>query len=318
MTRADFTATISRMHLLVEEARKVANRVSATDLRNATLYGLSVSERAILAWETTQLNEVIAGTRNLERWVAYGVDLSLGLERIIQDAGSWSSQFSSLANWLGDAANSLLAPLESQVKELRKRVDEVAVQRKAWEKNRVELKDKALTDAARKTLFGADATAAIANCDTLGTMLVGLESGVSLLRTGKAKLVTTSDGKDVAITPLSGPAYMALGAVPLVAAGVTLGTVAAALAIAVSVKAYFGHAEQVARGERTRLALEATVATGGDVNKTLEQLNESDRIAMRGEFGDVLDGLKIAGRALSLGAIGWGAWKLWRATRARA
>lgn len=318
MTRADFLPVLERMRSEVERARKVVERVGAADQRAAALYGLSVSERAIKSWETTQLDEVLAGTRPLARWTAYGQDLAYGLELIIRDAGAFSAQFSGLANWLGDSANAILGPLEAQVAELRSRVDDLRKQQVSIEAARKELKDQPITDEARKVLFGLEASGAASNMATLGNLLVGLETGVSLLRSGKAKLTRSADGKDVQITPLSGVAQMALGAVPLVAAAVTIGTVATALAIAVSVKAYFGHADAIARTERTRLALDAAKASGKDPVKVLEQLNKGDEIAAAGGFGDVLGTVRFFAGLAAAGGAAWGGWKLWEHYRGTA
>jgi hypothetical protein len=311
MTRSDLQPLLDQMRALLEQAREIAQSTSDETLRKAEVYVVSTSERAIHAWEGSQLAEVLAGTRPLKRWTDYGKDLATELQRQIRDSGAAEVQFSALADKLGNLAEDIVGPLKAKVEDLRARVDELAARRIQWETARATLQDRGLSADAKKLLFGVEADANVASLKNLGAIVVGLETGISLLEGGKATLEKTADGKDVRIVPLSADAQQTLGVVPLVVAAVTIGTVAVALAIATSVRSYFAHADEVVRSELSRLELEAINNGNGPEVLALKKLQiESDKNADHGGFGDLMDTLVTLAKVLGVVGGGFLIWKL--------
>jgi hypothetical protein len=312
--RSDFQPLLDQMKVLLDQARELAQGVSDETLQKTELYVVSTSERAIRSWGGSQLAEVLAGTRPLQRWTDYGKDLATELQRQIRDSGEAAAQFSDLANKLGNLAQDVVGPLQAKVQDLRARVTDLGARRAKWDAARAPLKSRAVSADAQKLLFGVEADAALVSLKSLGTIVVGLETGVALLTGGKATLEPTKDGKDLQITPLSGEAAMTLGVVAPVVIAVTLGTVAVALAIATSLRSYFAHADEVVRSELSRLELEAVKAGHGPEVLALKKLQiESDKNADHGGFGDVLDTLITFAKILGVVGAGFLVWKLFSA-----
>lgn len=306
MIRSDFEPLFGQMRALLDQAAGVAERIGKSELRAAHLYSLRLLERAFANWKETQLNEVFAGTRPLERWTLYGAELVDGAKRVIRDAGESAAQFARIADFFGNAATAMLEPLAAQVRELRARVETLGKRRAKWEDARAKLANRPLSADARKLLFGTEAATAVTNLKNLGNIVVGLETGLSLLRSGKASLQKTADGRDLSITPLSGDAAMTLGATAPIVAAVTLGTIAVAMAITVSLKAYFDHADEVVRSELSKLELEAIKGGKGDeVIKLRELRNESDKQRGEDSTADTLETFAKVIGALGAGYVGY-------------
>ncbi|MBA2673123.1 MAG: biotin/lipoyl-binding protein, partial [Ramlibacter sp.] len=97
---ATFAADTLRADLA--QARAVIGGIGDDLMRTTQLTAMANLETEAQRWATSYRAKVAAGTWSSERWVKYGNDLIAMAERYVRDAGDLATQFSRLANFVGD------------------------------------------------------------------------------------------------------------------------------------------------------------------------------------------------------------------------
>lgn len=104
-TTAD--SLIAPVQAAADAALEQANGVSDTNLRPQMVEATKMLQRAIDDWKNYQLQEVMAGTREEDRWTGYGQELLTEAQRFVRDNGDFYAQYSNALNDAGDAAQDI-------------------------------------------------------------------------------------------------------------------------------------------------------------------------------------------------------------------
>lgn len=104
-TTAD--SLIAPVQAAADAALEQANGVSDTNLRPQMVEATKMLQRAIDDWKNYQLQEVMAGTREEDRWTGYGQELLTEAQRFVRDNGDFYAQYSNALNDAGNAAQDI-------------------------------------------------------------------------------------------------------------------------------------------------------------------------------------------------------------------
>lgn len=279
-----FGALMARVRSLPGQVSQAINvSGAAEDVRRNHQTAAKAFSAAVESWAGVQANEVMAGKRKAATWEAYGLHLeSEGAEHLkqVRDSGGW---FTSVLNWIGQGADDGVASLEGKVREVRAKVDALGAQRlrilemrKALESHQLRL-----STEVKDALYGVSFTGAETTWHQLTKLLGDLESSLSMVRGGRARL--ERDGGDVRVVALSGAAEQVLGAVALVVVAGILGAVAALWALVKLYSRWADHADEVGRQalENRRLDM-VQEGRGAEVVKLAQLAAESEKARLAG------------------------------------
>lgn len=280
---------------------------NSADLADDNMRAAATFKVAVRSWAGTQAQEVVSGARPYARWHKYGTELL----RQIQD---YSAEISQTGGWwqrmrdaIGRSADSATARLEAKVGALQAEVRSIGALRDAVNA-RLEFLRPRLSEVSDDVLdiYIESSDAATAAWRRLVDITDGLARAVGSLRSGELSLARGSGGDLLAVASTDGAENVLSGA-PVVVGLLT--AVAVAVALAVSVRAYYAHADEVTRAEVARQELELVAGgRGAEVLELRRLRTEADKARESGGGGTdpiALAGKVLAGGALALGGI-WG------------
>lgn len=316
-------ALVSQVRNALASSKAKISAIGDEQLRRTHLTSFAVLERAVESWSTTQRDQVLAGTREPKRWIDYGNELIADAEWRQKEAGVFAVAFSRLANTLGDLAQWL----KSHWDDVLKKVDELNAKLKVFEKavaalrkDREVFQGRKLPDSLQTAFFGTEAENALSSFEKFRTTLQGVNTAVSLVKTGKARL--EKQGEDIAVVPVSGLGAMTLGAVPLVVVGGILGVVAGLAVVASALDRVFRFIEQARADATYKRELELIASNPGaakavtDLKKAQAELEDA---RSKNQPTDPITGFvkvaKVVGGVVVVGAGAWGLKQLVDAVR---
>lgn len=276
---------------------------------HATLLSAARTFLAVVqSWATKQAQEVVDGTRTLANWTSYGDSLKAQAAAKFKDIQDQTSWFTQAWDWLSSKVKAGVDAVAAKVAQLRADVTEIGKLRQnvlAVRPTLAKVQDR-LSAESRDTLFGVPWTAADATWSKLTGLVDALEATISFVRNGTAKLEPTANG-DARVVALSGPARSLLGALPALAAGTVLATIAIAAALAVSLHSYYEHANQVTRAELESQENQL-VASGKLTTSDLAKIRQQRQVTDQQNKGDDLAGTIVKGvvGAVAAGALIYG------------
>ncbi|MFA6031209.1 MAG: hypothetical protein WC969_15255 [Elusimicrobiota bacterium] len=244
-TAAELQPKILTVRAAMASWRTAIAYVSAQDQQEQILGAYNTFAKIVDAWAGKQRDEVLAGKRSLATWQTYGDELQKQAE-LFQGQIDWVARYSALADTLGEASQAVLRPLDAKVAELRSDLNGLLVAQAKFDADKKALEPirKKLSVEVRDLYWGPPAAKAKASLGTLQTIVQGLEAGLRALHGGGS-----ADFANLA--KLSG----GLGN-PFVGVAGAFAVIAIAASIAVSLWAFFKHADEVARVERQKAIIE--------------------------------------------------------------
>jgi hypothetical protein len=298
--------SIGRVQALALHLADASADAGFTPELSATLQGVARTfQVAVDSWATKQAQEVVNGTRTLANWQSYGALLEQQATAKMQDVEDQSGWFGKVATWVADKWTAGVDAVAEKIAGIRADVTKISGVRAQVLATRSQLSPDSLTDESRDTLFGAPFAVAEATWTKLLGLVEALEAMVSMVRGGKAKLEAADNG-DVRVVPLNGVAYSLVGALPALAAGTVLATIAIAAALAASLWAYFNHANEVVRAELEKQENDM-VASGKMTAAQLLQRQQQRNAGQPPTLGET-----IAKAAAGTAAAGLGIWGLYK------
>lgn len=303
---AEYRSLVAQVGGAVERVREEIAGIWSESTRRTQETAAGTLYRAFDSWSTTQLEEVLTGKREPQRWIDWGKELIQIAASFAADAGSFLVRYSSLIDVLGNAAQAVKNLWDSQVQKIAELGQQLVAFRKERElllKQRKDLEGKPLSEEVRDLVYGAQAQQALAELGRFELVVQALQSAMSLVKSGGARLESDGSG-DLRVVPTTqlGAAVL-LGAVPALAAGTVVATVAVAAALAVSLQSYFRTKNEKLSTELARLELEL-VADGKaeDVKKLRELRNETEKARAPDSIGAAVSIAKVIGTAVAIGA----------------
>lgn len=310
----DLAPQIIRVQNLADQLDAAAADAGFTDeLHRSFVYSASTFRAAMDSWATKQAAEVVDGTRTRANWDAYGVQLEKQAASFQDTINEQSGWFAKTYNFIATTVLAGIDAVAAKVADLRSQASEIGAMRQRVLEARptlAKVQDQ-LTDESQDTLFGGPFDVANATWSKFTGLVDALEAMVSFVRGGSAKLQATPSG-DVAVVPLNGLGRNLLGALPALAAGTVLATIAICAALAVSLRAYYQHADQVARAElesQENALLAAGKISSADLTKIRDLRAKSDAALNPpgSDLGSTIAKAAVGGTALAVGI--WGAWR---------
>ncbi|WP_338866294.1 hypothetical protein [Myxococcus stipitatus] len=251
------------------------------------------------AWAGAQASEVVAGKRPLSRWRDYGRELAQMAESQLSQAKEESGLFTRIADAITGKVDQGVTAMAEKVRSLRSEYKRIGDVRARVAQARAVLKGKPVSAKAKEDLFGSAAARAEATWRQFETVLSGLEKAVGLVAGGGATLSLSGDGDDLELA--------GLGAVPVLAAGTVVATVALASSLGASLWAYFNHADEVARSELAKVELGLVAqGKGAEVEKLRALRNDSDKARAESQnnpFAALATAARWVGGGLLLGGV---------------
>lgn len=311
---ADLKPEIDVLSQEVDDLQSLVQQISEwdDDLRRTFEAAVNTQTVAVASWAGDQAQEVIDGVRPRGKWSDYGQTLLKQAQRVKQDLdehSGWSGWFSNVVSWIGSKLETGVDAIGEKVAGLRRDLNTTGTQRAAVIQARTVFTPKKarLSATALDVLFGYPWDAAEAAWGRANDLVSALEAGVSMVRGGRASFQKAGD--DVQIVALSGPGRQLLGALPVLAAGTVLATVAICAALIVSVRAYYQHADEVTRAETANLELQLVKeGKGAEVTELRKLRNTAEENRDPPSLAETI-AKYTAGAAVAVG-LGWGGWKL--------
>lgn len=279
------------------------------DLHRTLAAGINTYAVAVASWAGEQAQEVIDGKRLRSKWSEYGQTLLTQGGRFKEGLEEQSGFFGKVAAWIGSKLEAGVDAIGDKVAGLRRDLNTTASQRAAVLKARTVFAPKKaqLSATALDVLFGYPWDAAEAAWTKANDLVSALEAGVSMVRGGRASFEKAGD--DVRIVALNGSGRQLLGALPVLAAGTVLATVAICAALIVSVRAYYQHADEVTRAETATLELQLVKeGKGAEVTELRKLRNTAEDNRQPDSLGETI-AKAVAGGAVVVGGL-WVGWKL--------
>ncbi len=247
-TRAELQPQIVTVQSALGTYKRAIDSVSSADLRQQYMGPYATNAKAIDSWAGQQADEVVAGTRTLDRWRSYGDELKANLELYTGQIG-FVEQHSAAIDEAGNASQAVLAPLDNQVAKLQQQLDEITAKRAAWMKDRDALAPyrSSLSPALQDGYWGTPAQNADAAFARYKWLVEGLESGLRKLH----------GGQDIDFSTLaqSGGLSGGLGN-PFIGVAGALAVIAIAAAIGAGLVTFFNYLSELAHVEGERLYVE--------------------------------------------------------------
>lgn len=300
--------TIGKVQALALRLTDASSDAGFTPELSATLKGAARTfQVAVDSWATKQAQEVVQGTRTLANWQSYGALLEKQAAAKMQDVKDQSGWFGKVATWVADKWTAGVDAVGGKIAAIRADVTKISSVRAQVLTTRAQLSSdvRALTNESRDTLFGSPFAVAEATWTKLLGLVEALEAMVSMVRGGKAKLEAVDNG-DVRVVPLNGAAYSLVGALPALAAGTVLATIAIAAGLTASLWAYYNHANEVVRAELEKQENDL-VASGKLTAAQLLQRQQQRNAGQPPTLGET-----IAKAAAGTAAAGLGVWGLYK------
>lgn len=321
-TAAQLDALVTQVRGALAAAQRAVEAQASGQKKQNELNNMAVLTRAVESWATTQRAEVLTGSRTFARWRDYAVkDLLPIAASNAAEAGRYATEFARLAERIGEWAlevdKAVWGPVAAKVDQLGKDVAKLKTEWAAFAKLQAAASKVPLSAEAKKLL--AEAPARKADLDRLASLHSALATGVSLLRTGKARAV--SDGKgDMVLEPLTVAGAQTLGAVPVVGVGAVIATLAIATALAVPLFSWIEKTKQVVGSETAKGSLklmeDPDPAKRADGLKSMELLNEAQKLQNEGSLSsNVRRTVGVVMAAAAFGGLIWAVVKLRKPAR---
>lgn len=267
-TKAELEPLVATVRSALVPWKAKIDDIGNDDLRVQNLGAYKTFVHGVDDWAGPQRDQVIAGTRTLERWTTYGHELAAEAGKFAGDVG-FADTFSGLAETLGKGAQAALSPLDSKVGDLRKQLDELERKNEAWKKDRDTLAPirARLSPDVQAVYWGAPAQSAQNNLARLKWLVEGLEAGLRALH----------GGQSIDFTQYAQGMSGRLGN-PFVGVAGAAAVIAIAAATAASLWAFFKHADEATKGQTAQALLDLARTNPAAAAEIQRGLNENEKL----------------------------------------